>query len=178
MLLSIQQKYILSVLEKLRCLREDQLQRLVAAKFQHPDPETSGRRMSAMLRQLTTFLREVSRTAGYVSYEGTKPDPRKIEAVDVMIEFTRALPGDFHEQLEPPVLLRFSLAEENPRIFTVASFSLLKKTGGWPNRQRGERLIWIADDGMMPEELKLPSKQFFAARQADGTHRFYGSAES
>jgi hypothetical protein len=41
-------------------------------------------------------------------------------------------------------------------------------------RRRAERIVWFAEDGKLPEELLLPAKHFFAARQEDGTHRFYG----
>ena len=36
-------------------------------------------------------------------------------------------------------------------------------------------MVWISASGTPPQGLALPPKHFFAARQADGSHRFYGS---
>ena len=177
MLLTVQQKYILDILKKLPCLRAEQLRRLVAARFRHPDLETSRRRMSAMLRQLSTFQREVSLTEEFICYDGAQPDLRKLEALDVMLELTKDAPDDFTAQVKSPLQLRFLWGGDKLRLFTVISFSAVGVTGTYSERQRSERVIWISDNGAMPENLSLPSKHFFAVRQSDGSHRFYGSSE-
>ena len=59
MLLSIQQKYILEVLRKLRVLRREQLAALVRGKFQKPGFEITDTRMDAMLRQLRAGMGDV-----------------------------------------------------------------------------------------------------------------------
>ena len=41
-------------------------------------------------------------------------------------------------------------------------------------RMKGERIIWISG-GVSLGELDLPRHHFFAVRQEDGTHRFFGS---
>lgn len=41
---------------------------------------------------------------------------------------------------------------------------------------KGERIIWISESGSFGE-IDLPRHHFFAARQKDGTHRFFGSNE-
>ena len=43
-------------------------------------------------------------------------------------------------------------------------------------RMKGERIIWISESGSFGE-IDLPRHHFFAARQKDGTHRFFGSNE-
>mgnify|MGYP007031369257 CR=1 FL=1 len=75
----------------------------------------------------------------------------------------------FDASTEPPRLLRFAYG----RPFSVASLDLAPP--GSLERGRTERIVWIEDSGEIPQGLVLPPKHFFAARQADGTHRFYGS---
>ena len=41
---------------------------------------------------------------------------------------------------------------------------------------KGERIIWISESGSFGE-IDLPRHHFFAARQENGTHRFFGSNE-
>lgn len=41
---------------------------------------------------------------------------------------------------------------------------------------KGERIIWISERVSFGE-LELSRHHFFAARQEDGTHRFFGSNE-
>ena len=55
------------------------------------------------------------------------------------------------------------------------SASLDAAPAGLLERGRAERIIWIADSGEPPKGLTLPPKHFFAARQQDSSHRFYGS---
>ena len=43
-------------------------------------------------------------------------------------------------------------------------------------RMKGERIIWISESSSFGE-IDLPRHHFFAVRQEDGTHRFFGSNE-
>lgn len=43
-------------------------------------------------------------------------------------------------------------------------------------RMKGERIIWISESNSFGE-INLPRHHFFAVRQEDGTHRFFGSNE-
>ena len=89
MLLSIQQKYILEVLRKLR----EQLQAQVQGKFS--EINISAQRMEAMLRQLRCAVGDVRLDAGAVWLGDTQPDFRRLEAVDVMLELAEGHPQDF-----------------------------------------------------------------------------------
>ncbi len=55
------------------------------------------------------------------------------------------------------------------------SFPLMRQTDVQTIYHRAERIVWISDTGAIPQGLALPPKHFFAARQPDGSHRFYGS---
>lgn len=173
MFLSIQQRFILDTLKKLNCVRRRQLHALVRGQFQQEGFEVTQARMDAMLRQLRAGTADMRMDDGLVWLSNAQPDSRRLEAVDVMIELTGGKPQEFGPSREPPRLLRFAYGDDGLRPFTVASLDaapaeLLK-------RGKAERIVWIADNGVPPKGLTLPTKHFFAARQPDGTHRFYGS---
>ena len=172
MLLSIQQKYILEVLRKLGYIRRQQLQMLVQGKFS--EIRISGQRMEAMLRQLRYAVGDVRLDAGAVWLGDTQPDFRRLEAVDVMLELAEGHPQDFSVRCQSPELLRFSLEGSTLRLFTVATLSDPLHSSAQVRGSPG-RTVWISDSGAAPSGLTLPPKHFFAARQPDGSHRFYGS---
>ena len=53
---------------------------------------------------------------------------------------------------------------------------LLRFTGNGKGAGYLFRIIWISESGSFGE-IDLPRHHFFAARQKDGTHRFFGSNE-
>ena len=175
MLLSIQQKYILAVLRELGCLRNRQLQALIQSRFDWTGPDAAQRRMEAMLHQLRSGMAEFHSGAEFVWLGNTQPIPRLLEAVDVMLELAEGRPRDFSVKCQCPELLRFSLEGSSLRLFTVATLSdPLRGISGLARDSPG-RVVWISDSGTPPDKLALPPKHFFAARQPDGSHRFYGS---
>ena len=172
MFLSTQQKFILDALNKLKCVRRRQLHALVQGRFQRDSFEITQARMDAMLRQLRMGTADVRMDDELVWLSSAQPDARRLEAIDVMIELTGGRPEAISASAQPPRLLRFAFGDEL-RLFTVASLD--PAPAGLLERGRAERIIWIADNGTPPHGLALPPKHFFAARQPDGSHRFYGS---
>ena len=173
MLLSIQQKYILEVLRKLGCIRKKQLLLMTQEKFRRPDIEVTETRMDAMLRQLRTGTGSVFWEGGLVCLSCPQPDSLRLEAIDVMLELAEGKPEDFTTRVERPGILRFSWGDDL-RLFTVAELSApIRPTVEALASQK--RMIWISESGVPPEGLTLPPRHFFAARQPDGSHRFYGS---
>lgn len=172
MFLSVQQKFILDALKKLNCVRRRQLHALVRGQFETDSFSVTQARMDAMLRQLRMGMADVRVDDELVWLSNTQPDSRRLEAVDVMIELTGGRPGVISASAEPPCLLRFAFGDEL-RLFTVASLDTAPV--GLLERGRAERIVWISDTGAIPQGLALPPKHFFAARQPDGSHRFYGS---
>ena len=173
MLLSVQQKYILAVLREARCLRKNQLYALVQGRFGWTDRETAQRRVDAMLRQLRNGIGELSVDADFAWLGNVLPDARRLEAVDVMLELSEGRPQDFSMSCQSPEILRFALDGNSLRLFTVATLSDSLHSG--LARDSPGRIVWISDSGAPPDKLALPPKHFFAARQLDGSHRFYGS---
>ena len=172
MLLSIQQKYILEVLRKLGCVRKEQLLLMTQEKFRRSDMEITETRMDAMLRQLRMGTFDVRMDDELVWLSNAQSDVRRLEAIDVMIELTEGKPQVISASAEPPRLLRFAYGDKL-RSFTVASLDTAPAE--LLERGKTERIIWIADSGEASQGLALPPKHFFAARQPDGSHRFYGS---
>lgn len=175
MLLSIQQQYILEVARKLGYIQRRQLHILLRNRFQRQGREISEAGMNAMLRQLRVGCQDVQLDDQGIWIAGVQPDPRRLEAVEVMLELSGEALAEFHLGPSTPLLLRFALGDPKVRLFAVADLST-----GSPDtleRQRMERIVWISDNGAVPPDLILPPKHFFAARQADGSHRFYGSEE-
>lgn len=179
MLLSIQQRYILETLRKLRCVRISQMLILTREEFRPKGIEISQRRMDAMLHQLRSFNNDIRTDGELVYLAGVRPDSRRLEAVDVMLELTGGAPGSFGcSSAPPPFLLRFSVKGVEERYFAVGTLSGAGKEHLlWLERGGPGRVIWISDSGAPPDGLSLASNHFFAARQADGTHRFYGSSD-
>lgn len=174
MILSTHQKFILETLRKLGCVRQRQLHILVRERFRQADLEITRARMDAMLRQMRMGTVDVRMDDELVWLSRHEPNYRRLEAIDVMIELTRGKAQNFSIKLEPPCLLRFAFGENNSlKLFTVASADLSPPE--LLEQAKKERVIWISDSEAFPKGLTLPPKHYFAARQPDGSHRFYGS---
>lgn len=176
MFLSVQQKYIVETVRKLGCLRREQLLVLTREKSRRPDLVLTDQRLDTMLRQLRFGVESIRLEGDIVRLPDVEPDPRLMEAIDVMLELSEGRPLDFHTVRDVPFLLRFSLGGDTLRLFSMADL-LLPDLPERTQRRRMERIVWIAEDGRAPVDLILPRRHFFAVRQQDGTHRFYGSNE-
>lgn len=176
MFLSIQQHYILDTLRKLGCLHREQLLVLVRERFRRPDLVLTPERLDTMLRQLRFGVESIRLEGDMVCLSGVEPDSRLMEAIDVMLELSKGTPLAFQAVRDVPFLLRFSLGGDTLRLFSVADFLLPDIPERTP-RRRMERIVWIVKDGTALGNLALPRRHFFAVRQQDGTHRFYGSNE-
>lgn len=173
--LSKQQMYIVEIVRKLGCIRKRQLLKMVSARFTTEDFQVSENRLETMLYQLRIGTPDIRFDEDTVWRIHVLPDSRSLEAIDIMLELSDDVPQTFQVIHEPPCILRFSMGGDRLRMFTVAYM-------GHPmeisiSRKRKERIIWIPENGVLPSNVVLPAKQFFAVRQSDGSHRFYGSTE-
>jgi hypothetical protein len=177
MLLSNQQKYIISVLRQIKYIRSTQLCALTAQHYRSQEIEISQHRMDVMLRQLRAGTNFVRFQEDVVCYGERTVDPRYLEAIDVMLELSGCAPAFFSpERLKEPFLLRFAgSGEDLSYLFTVAWMDTPARIAVVP-RMKGERIIWISE---RPNGygLALPRHHIFAVRQKDGSHRFFGSQE-
>lgn len=177
MLLTIQQRFVLELLRKIGCLRRDQIRLLLQKKFVAPDCDyqISLDRADQTMRHLRHCIPEIRMEDDLLRLVAVAPDRLYLEAVDVMLELSDGRPQMILTNQPPPVLLRFSLEDEKLRLFAIAHFS--EKVAILPGdivRHQTERVIWISEGGRAPGQLALPPKHFFAVRQENGSHRFYG----
>lgn len=177
MMLSKQQKYIIEVLKQLKYLRVRQLHAILWTYYQPKGIEINQKRMDAMLRQLHIGSNIVFLQGDLVLLGRREVSERYLEAIDVMLELTENTPVFYScERLQEPFLLRFSGdGEMSGLIFSVAHLDISGRIAATP-RMKGERIIWVSDSADIGT-LTLPRHHFFAARQEDGTHRFFGSSE-
>lgn len=176
MLLSKQQKSIVEILKQLKYLRVKQLHALVRAEFLPQGVDITEHRLDVMLRQLRTGTSYVQLSSDIVTYGAREPDPRYLEAIDVMLELTESRPSVYSaSRLQEPVLLRFmGSGSQNTGLFSVAWLDRPSRLSEI-SRMRGERIVWISGTINAAALGLLPKHHFFAARQKDGAHRFYGS---
>ena len=163
MLLSDQQKYIISVLKQVKYIRLRQLYSLTVQHYRKERFEISQHRMDVMLRQLRTGTNFVYFQEDVVCYGKRTVDERYLEVFSC-------------ERLEPPRLLRFTgQTRKLSFLLTVAWMDTPYRIMAI-QRMKGERLIWISDRSN-GYGIELPHHHILAVRQEDGTHRFFGSQE-
>lgn len=174
MLLSRQQRYMLDIIRRLGCVRRNQLWILTREQFREKDYAMPARNIDVMLQQMRHRILELRMEGEIVRLSARHPDPLRLEAIDVMLELSGGTLLDFNPCPSPPELLQFVCGSERIRRFTVANLDrrLLPREA-----QPSERVIWINAAGRLPEGLLLPQKHFFAARQSNGSHRFFGSGD-
>ena len=134
--------------------------------------------MSLDAKVAYTFLLnrfQLSRRNGWVNEHGEMCiRDRSRTAKMTFQELSEGRPQDFSVKCQSPELLRFTLEGSSLRLFAVVTISDPLHTSVQARDSPG-RIVWISDSGTAPPGLVLPPKHFFAARQPDGSHRFYGS---
>ena len=168
MLLTKQQKYLLTALEKLGCAEQRQLAALLQKMFAFSSIDDAVRVTNACVRQMRMGgLLQIA--DGLVTRVGERPAAQRIEAIDVMLELSAAKPEDFHA-VDQHTLLRFSLGESSFKQFAIVS-------GSDPPPERkirqSEKIIVLLPDGIKPEKFSYTRPIIFAIRQEDGSHRFF-----
>lgn len=168
MLLTKQQKYLLTVLEQLGCAEQRQLAALLQKMFAFSFLDDAVRVTNACVRQMQMGgLLQISN--GLVTQTGGQPSPQQIEAIDVMLELSAAQPESFYA-VDQHILLRFSLGEASFKQFVIVSGS-----DPPPEHEirRDEKNIILLPDGIRPEAFSYTRPVIFAIRQENGTHRFF-----
>ena len=168
MLLTKQQKFLLTVLEKLGCAEQRQLAALLQKTFAFSSHEDAVRVTNACTRQMQMCgLLQISDTI--VSQCEEWAIPQRIEAIDVMLELSAAQPESFYA-VDRHILLRFSLGEPSFKQFVIVS-------GSDPppehEIQQDKKIIALLPDSIKPEAFSYTRPVIFAIRQENGTHRFF-----
>ena len=168
MLLTKQQKYLLTVLEQLGCAEQRQLAALLQKMFAFSSLDDAMRVTNACVRQMQMGgLLQIS--DGLVTQTGGQLNTQQIEAIDVMLELSAAQPESFYA-VDKHILLRFSLGEPNFKQFVIVSGS-----DPPPEREirQDEKIIVMLPNSIKPEAFSYTRPVIFAIRQENGTHRFF-----
>lgn len=175
MLLSKQQHYVLDVLQRLGCVREKQLEALLKVRFFPPEKAVPPGLLDAMLRQFRCGDVEVRRQGDVIFLPEKAPDARLLEAVDVMLELSGAVPSDFWAEAKGVVLLRFSVSGRRISLFAVlhAGDLIGPDARSPPAVSRAERVVVLLSGDSPPPALPISNTVFYALRQKDGSHRFF-----
>lgn len=106
-----------------------------------------------------------------------RADPRRLEAIDVMLELSNAAPLDFDGRQAPPALLRLAVQGKKISLFAVLSAEApVDRPCCRLTLEPTERVVFLLGE-QTPDSLPdIPNKCFYAAAQADGSHRFFEAA--
>ena len=168
MLLTKQQKYLLTGLEQLGCAEQRQLAALLQKMFAFSSLDDAERVTNACVRQMQMGgLLQIS--DGLITQTGGQLNTQQIEAIDVMLELSAAQPESFYA-VDKHILLRFSLGEPNFKQFVIVSGS-----DPPPEREirQDEKIIVMLPNSIKPEAFSYTRPVIFAIRQENGTHRFF-----
>ena len=171
---------MLDVLQRLGCARQNQLEALLKARFFPPGKAVPPGFLDAMLRQFRHGSVEVRRQDNVIFLPGKTADARRLEAIDVMLELSGVAPSDFWAEAKGAVLLRFSVAGKQVRLFAVlhADDLLGPDVRAPPAVSRAERVVILLTGEGPPPALPIPNTVFYALRQKNGSHRFFAREES
>lgn len=167
MLLTKQQKFLLTALDSLGCVRIHQLSALLQQAFGFSSFTDASRITEACVRQMQYggLLRIQD---GVLSRDAHPPDLRHLEAIDVMLELSQAELSDYRVE-NTKILLRFSLSDSGKR------FAIVSGSDPSPEQElrQEERVIVLLPSGYKPEQIPYARPVIFAIRQEDGSHRFF-----
>lgn len=179
MLLSIQQRYILELLKKTGYMRYNQLYILTREYFKRSEMELeiSAKRMEVMLNQMRNI--NVKIDGDVVRLSLSEPNILRLEAIDIMLELTDGHVLDFKTRLDYPEILKFISEDEHAKAITVAVLPDDSTTAAEiVEAYKAKRMVWFSVDGQLPGQLQFPKKHFFAERQKDSSHKFYGCKDT
>ena len=168
MLLTKQQEFMLVVLQRLGCIRIEQLTILVQQKFSITSKSAAERIVHAALQQLRHCCSNLRMEQDIVCFSswGIKQD--HFEAINVMLELVGDALFDFAAET-PPILLRFVVEHPRPTAFAVVKNS---RSGLPPPLFPAEKVIILLHEGEQPTPFPISNTQIFAVKQENGLYRF------
>ena len=109
----------------------------------------------------------------------SEPNLLRLEAIDIMLELTDGHVLDFKARLDYPEILKFISEDEYAKAITVAVLPDDSATAAEiVEDYNGKRMVWFSVNGQLQGQLQLPKKHFFAERQKDSSHKFYGCKDT
>lgn len=167
-MMSEPQRYLFDLLKELRCLRIEQLELLLAARY-----GSTPAQVQAMLRQLRYGRQAVHFPGpGLVSYEQCRIEPLLLEAIDVMLEVSKGQILACYAA-DDSLLLRFLAGEEAKSFSVAAGITPLLRSYRF---QPGETLFILSSPPGGAEQ-GLQVEHYYAVASDDGSHRFFIGAQ-
>ena len=102
----------MEILEKVGCIRRDQLLTLLRGKYQEQTKTMRSEHLTPMLQQLVAVSRTVCVEGNIIRFSAQKIDPLRLEAIDVMLEITGGYPLQFSRPSAVSSLLCFLYGDD------------------------------------------------------------------
>ena len=175
MLISKQQQFMLEAVQRLGCMRKEQLATLLRARFFPEGRAFPPDYVNTLLRQFRYCGIELNSDADVVSLPEKVVNRKLLEAIDVMLELSQCRPLEFWAVEKGPILLRFSTSGKRINLFAVlhADDPKTPYVRAPPSLGSDERVVILLSQEEQPTMLPIPNALFYALRQEDGTYRFY-----
>ena len=175
------QQYIMKLLKTFRCLRDDQIDRLVCAEMKYK-PEYALRQRERILNLCSHMVRRP--LDGYTGMNGAEADNDLIAAMDVMLMF---LPQRLaaYRRGKPPFKLAFVKEDPNGqlRAYYVAVVRMgmeliLSEQAQCAYKGRGNVVLFLLEDIQQAEAIDVPFEHYYVVREEDGFQFFEGEPVS
>ena len=174
MLITNQQRFILDTLQRLGCIRIDQMVVLLKARFSLDSLARAARVTRAAVRQLRMANATVREEDDTIHLPRQPPNEQMLRAIDVMLELSDGSPGGCAVGTAP-ILLHFAADPAHTHIFAVVHSS---QVFCLPSLGDKERVIILIDSKDQIKKLPIPNRQFFALQQEDGKLCFFSIDKS
>lgn len=169
-----EQRYILQVLDQVGCIRLDQLQVLLKAKFSNGNDYGTSIAENAV-NQLIHLNVPIRREGSVVIRMGKMVNEKLLHAIDIMYAISPAETPSFRA-VEPPLLLRFAIANGGqPYLYAVLDGAILTQNA--PPLLPSEYAIVLLSEDTNKPAAPLPDATVYAVLQDDGRICFYDAKE-
>ena len=173
MLITNQQRFILDTLQRLGCIRTDQMAALLRSRFSLDSLDRAVRVTRAAVRQLRMANAAIRVGNDIIHLPRQPPNEQMLRAIDVMLKLSNGSPVGYAVGA-PPILLHFAADPAHTHIFAVVHVS---QAISLPSLGDKERVIILIDRKDQIKLLPIPNRQFFAL-QKDGKLCFFSVDKS
>lgn len=173
MLITNQQRFILDTLQRLGCIRTDQMAVLLKARFSLGSLDRAAQVTRAAVRQLRMSNTAIREEDDIIHLPRQPPNGHLLSAIDVMLELSGGSPVGYAVG-NGTILLHFAAERAHTSVFAVIHAS---QAACMPPLSDKERVIILIDSKNQIKKLPIPNRQFFALH-ADGKLRFLSIEKS
>ena len=166
------QEYAAAILRKLRCMRHDQMHRMIHRRYTQVDPRKTMHRLCNIL--------QIRNDGGHYCWPWCEVNADRIAAIDVMLEICGNNEPVFDIDVLPCAILFFVFGEkkDNIRAFRVyipqkgksgECFAAAEST----RLPEGHIAVFIIRDKKQMQRLKTSRPHIFAIADSNGKYQFF-----